>query len=254
MDLISFLLGKLTETLASPVFFTWLLILFGLVAQWRGRHRLAIGLNTAAVAFLWLVSTCFFSGLLVRNLEMRHVPASDLPTADAIVVLAGVTGKPFPPQPVVHMGIGSDRLLYAATLYHQGKAPLVFFSGNGDESAEMAEVMGMMGVPKTAMVLGDTSLQNTYGAARDLKSALQSHHVGRVLLVTSAIRMPRAIAVFTHMGYEVIPAPTDFLTRSRFGLQANLGIFLPNINSLDESSLAFHELIGMLCYKLASWI
>jgi uncharacterized SAM-binding protein YcdF (DUF218 family) len=39
-----------------------------------------------------------------------------------------------------------------------------------------------------------------------------AHQIHRVLLVTSAAAMPRALAVFKREGMDVVPAPTDFLS------------------------------------------
>jgi uncharacterized SAM-binding protein YcdF (DUF218 family) len=79
----------------------------------------------------------------------------------------------------------------------------------------MTEIIEMMGVSRTAIVESDTTLSGTYGGAIAIKDTLASHRVHRILLVTSAIRMPRALAVFRHLGITSIPAPTDFLTHSR---------------------------------------
>jgi DUF218 domain len=87
--------------------------------------------------------------------EFFRVPAlhpRELPHADAIVLLAGVTGKAYPPQPVLHLGARADRLIYAALLYKQNKAPLVIVSGNDAESAGMTQLLEMMGIPRSAML------------------------------------------------------------------------------------------------------
>src|SRR6266851_6298854 len=172
----------------------------------------------------------------------------EIPQVDAIVVLGGGSGRAYPPQPVVHLGAGGDRLVYATALYKEGRAPLVVFSGNRFESAEMEEVMEMMGVPRTAMLEQDAPLQNTYGAARDLKPALISHNVRRVLVVTSAIRMPRALAVFRRLGISAVPAPTDFITRTDPAKQPadSAAAVLPNMGSLGVSTAAIHEFLGLV--------
>jgi uncharacterized SAM-binding protein YcdF (DUF218 family) len=245
--------GEALNVILSPVLIAWVLMAISLFAQCRHRFRFAIVTNSAALAILWFTGTATISNALVRSLEMQNIP-KEIPQADAIVVLAGVTQRPFPPQPVVHLERGADRLVYAAMLYKTGKAPLVIFSGNRTESAEMAEVMAMMAVPRAAMVEENTSFTDTYGAARDLKHTFDSHNVHTILIVTSAIRMPRALAVFRHLGIRAIPAPTDFATSAGSHRHDILAAILPNISSLDGSAAAFHELFGLLGYRLASWI
>ena len=240
----------------SPLMATWLLIAISLFAQLSKRSRIAMAANLIAVAIIWVTGTSIVSNDLARTFEMQNLPSGEIPQVDAIVVLGGVTGRAYPPQPVVHLGPGGDRLLYATALYKEGRARLVVFSGNRFESAEMAEVMEMMGVPRTAMLEQDTRLQNTYGAARDLKLALISHKVRRVLVVTSAIRMPRALAVFRRLGISAIPAPTDFITRTDPAKQPAdfAAAVLPNMGSLGVSTAAIHEFLGLVVYRLAGWI
>jgi uncharacterized SAM-binding protein YcdF (DUF218 family) len=212
-----------------------------LLAQIRELSRLALASNLIAVAILWFAGTSIFTEVLVLKLELRNVPSAQIPYGDAIVVLGGVTGKAYSPQPVPHLKQGSDRLVYAASLYKAGKAPLVIFSANGSESADMAEVMELMGVPRAAMVEEDGRLRDTYGTARDLNETLVSRHVHKILLVTSAIRMPRAVAVFQHFGLDVVPAPTDFLTASAEATSQPLNLLcavIPNLGDLDAFTAA----------------
>ena len=74
----------------------------------------------------------------------------------------------------------------------------------------------------------------------------------RVLLVTSALHMPRSVATFRTVGIEVTPAPTDFkVVRDPGGSRAKR--WLPNAEALHESTLAIHEYVGQLAYWLRGW-
>ena len=247
-------LERLLNVLLSPLLLAWLLIITSLAAQLRNNHRTAIATTIGAAAILWLAGNTLIGYMLVRTLEMQNVPSGELPRADAIVVLAGVTGKAYSPQPVPHLGPGADRLVYAAMLYKENKAPLVIFSGNRAESADMAQVMEMMGIPRKAMLGENASLQNTYGGARDLKPTLVSHNVRKVLLVTSAIRMPRALAVFRSLGIESIPAPTDFTTRKMPAAAFNFVWTMVPVGDCGHWSAAIHEIVGLIGYRLTGWI
>ncbi len=250
-------LEHIINLMITPLMVSWLMMVISLLAQFRKRSRVALVSNFVAVLILWFAGTGIVSSTAARTLELRYPGLQEMSHADAIVVLAGVTRKAYPPQPVVHLGSGSDRLVYATELYKKGKAPLIAFSGDQNESAEMAEVMEMMGVPRESMLEEDTHLQNTFGAALDMKQALLSHNVHTILLVTSAIRMPRAMAVFGRLGFHPIPAPTDFITRTSSGSSDMVelaGEVLPNMGSLGVSTAALHELWGLLGYRLAGWI
>ena len=73
-----------------------------------------------------------------------------------------------------------------------------------------------------------------------------------VLLVTSAIHMPRSVAVFRGVGMNVIPSPTDI---SILDLR-NDGLFnwLPSVGALGSTSRAVHEYIGLVVYWMRGWL
>jgi len=264
----AFFLSKFLPTLFFPLGMACLFIAVSLIAQVRNRSRIAIAANLAALAILCLMGNRAVTGLLARPLETRDIPAGPPPQADAIVVLGGVTGPAVPPQPTVHLRGGADRLTYAAELYRTHKAALVVLSGGGmpwnegspPESAQMAEIMQMLGVPRSA-ILEESASRNSHENATYTSRLLLAHNLHRVLLVTSAMTMPRALAAFRHQGIDAIAAPTDFATStgedSRSGvseLEVDALNLLPNPHSLDESSAALHEYIGLALYRLAGWI
>ena len=264
----TFFLSKFLPALFLPLGMACLFIAVSLVAQVRKRSQMAILANLAALAVLCLMGNRTVSHLLVRPLEARDIPTGPLPQADAIVVLGGVTAPALPPQPTVHLTGGADRLTYSAALYRDHKAPLVILSGgrmpwnNGlpPESAQMAEIMQMLGVPSSA-ILEESASRNSHENAAYTSHLLLSRNLHRVLLVTSALTMPRALAAFRHEGIDAIAAPTDFTPGlnedSKNGvseLEVIALSLLPNPHNLDESGAALHEYLGLAIYRLAGWI
>jgi uncharacterized SAM-binding protein YcdF (DUF218 family) len=245
-----------------------LFILASLIAQIRNRSRIAIAANLAALAVLCLKGNAAISRLLVRPLETRDIPSGPLPQADAIGVLGAVTGPALPPQPTVHLMDGADRLTYGTELYRTHKAPLVVLSGGGrpwdkglpPESDQMTEIMQMLGVPSSA-ILEESASRNSHENAAYTSRVLLAHHLHGILLVTSAMTMPRALAAFRHQGIDGIAAPTDFtpgLGEDSKGalseLEEDALELLPSPGSLDESSAVLHEYIGLILCQLAGWI
>lgn len=264
----AFFLSKFLPVLLFPLGMACLFIAVSLIAQIRKRSRIAIAANLAALAVLCLMGNRAVSHLLMRPLETRDIPSGPLPQADAIVVLGGVTMPAVPPQTTVHLTGGADRLTYAAELYRARKAPLVILSGGSrpwnkglpPESAQMAEIMQMLGVPSSA-ILEESASRNTHENAAYTSRLLLAHNLRKVLLVTSAMTMPRALAAFQHQGIDAIAAPTDFTPSlsedSRGGgseLEVDALNLLPNLGSLGDSSAALHEYIGLALYRLAGWI
>jgi uncharacterized SAM-binding protein YcdF (DUF218 family) len=261
-----FYLSKFLPLFIYPVGASCLFLVLSIIALIRDRLRIAIAGNIAALAILALMGNPIISSFLVRSLEMAHVPAGPLPQAEAIVLLGGVAGPAFPPQPTVHL-YEADRLVYAAELYSQHKAPLIVVDGtksNWDktvpsESELMVQVLKKLGVPGSA-ILQESLSRNTHDGGLNVRQVLLDHDIHKVLLITSALHMPRALAVFKHEGIDAIPAPTDFdnsvaLPRSTLKILKDTALdLLPNAESLEQSSRALKEYVGLIAYRIAGWI
>jgi uncharacterized SAM-binding protein YcdF (DUF218 family) len=129
--------------------------------------------------------------------------------------------------------------------------------GGPSESQDMASLAEVMGVPKSA-ILQDTNFLNTHQNAVEVGKILESQGIkGPVLLVTSAMHTPRSLLVFQRQGIKVIAAPTDFLVTENLvensSWQANLLNLLPNAYSLQQSTKALKEYIGLVVYRLRGW-
>lgn len=216
---------------------------------------------------LLVASNSWVANSLVRSLEWQQLPPKALPRADAIVILGGATKSAFPPRPAVDLSESGDRVLYGAQLYREGKAPLIIASGGRidwrgggpSESADMAAILKTIGVPSTA-ILQDSSSLNTYQNAVNVKKIMNERGIRRVLLVTSAMHMPRSLRIFQRQGIEAIPAPTDFLVSEQdvkepnSSLQATVLSLAPDTDRLEKTTLALKEYIGMVVYRLRGWL
>jgi len=76
---------------------------------------------------------------------------------------------------------------------------------------------------------------------------LTTKNIKTVFLVTSANHMPRSVWCFEQQGFNVIPAPTDYLTTQK---TYDLRSFLPRWNVLSDSGTALHEYLGYIWYKI----
>jgi uncharacterized SAM-binding protein YcdF (DUF218 family) len=220
-----------------------------------------------ALIVLLLGSNSWVANSLVRSLEWQHIPVGKLPTADAIVLLGGATKSAFPPRPAVDLSEEGDRVLYAAQLYREGKAPVVIASGGRidwrggglAESSDMADILVNLGVPNSA-ILQDSKSLNTYQNAVNVRQIMQERGIRRVLLVTSAMHMPRSLRIFQRQGIEAIPAPTDFLITQQeinepsSSPQATLLNLVPDADRLQNTTRALKEYIGTVVYHLRGWL
>ncbi|WP_427162639.1 YdcF family protein [Aliinostoc sp. HNIBRCY26] len=229
--------------------------------------------RVAAIAISWslilllLCGNAWVSKYLVRSLEWQNIPSVQLPTAEAIVVLGGATKSAFPPRPTVDLSEQGDRVIYAAQLYRQKKAPLIILSGGridwrgsgSSESADMVTLLTSIGIPGEALIQEPDSL-NTYQNAVNVKKILESRGIRQILLVTSALHMPRSLKIFQRQGIDAIPAPTDFLV-SQGELQelasspkAAILNLLPDTNNLHQFTNALKEYVGSFVYWLRGWL
>jgi uncharacterized SAM-binding protein YcdF (DUF218 family) len=74
----------------------------------------------------------------------------------------------------------------------------------------------------------------------------------RITLVTQAFHMRRSVLLFRAAGFEVLPAPTDFvesLDIESSGL-SDLLQFMPNVNAFHDMTRVIHEVLG--CF--VSWV
>jgi uncharacterized SAM-binding protein YcdF (DUF218 family) len=114
----------------------------------------------------------------------------------------------------------------------------------------MAAFLVDLGVPRGAMLLESQSLTTHENALRT-REVMQANGIHRVLLVTSALHMRRAMAAFAAVGIDATPAPTDFeVVPPR---QMTVLDWLPDAGALEGSTRAIKEYIGYWVYRLRGW-
>ncbi len=208
---------------------------------------------TLALLGLWVFSTPWAARGLLGTLEPAPADPLQAPPAQAIVVLGG--GKySAPPEYGGTDTVDSAtlvRLRYAAHLYRLTGKPILVSGGNPDGSP-ISEAQAMKATLenefKTPVMWTEGNSANTLENARASFDVLKAQGITRVYLVTHAWHMPRSQYVFAEAGFSVVPAPTAFSTIYRFTLLD----CLPHAGALRLSSQFFHEVIGLVWYRLKS--
>ena len=259
-------LSKLLPLFIYPLGFTSLMLVIALFSFWKRPRLAAIAIFIALLAIL-LPSNPWVANGLVRSLESQYVPTT-IPIADAIVVLGGAVKPQVAPRPWIDVTEAGDRPIYGAQLYLQGKAPLVILSGgridwqggNGSsEAADMAKLVEALGVP-TNIILQDPTSLTTRENAVNVKKIMQDRGIQKILLVTSAIHMPRSMAIFKKLGVEAIATPTDFLVSNQElkelqgTPQAAILNLFPDSGNMDRFTRALKEYLGLIIYRLRGWV
>ncbi len=231
------------------------LVLLGCLGWWLARRFRFAG-NTiiiTSIALLLALSTGAGSRLLVAPLENRSLPVPNpkMVDAKAIVILGG--GRSFAAPEDDNRDQPSAqtlaRLRHGARLYRMTGLPILVSGGAPDRGGESEAAVMARALREDFHIpvrwIEGTS-ENTAQNATHAATILREAGIDRVLLVTDAMHMSRAMQIFSKTSLMVVPAPTDF--RSRKPL--SVADFIPSAGGLQTSHYALHEWIGLVWYRL----
>jgi uncharacterized SAM-binding protein YcdF (DUF218 family) len=259
-------ISKLLPLFIYPLGLVCLLMLFALWLCYRRSRKAYIPILLALI-ILAIAGNVQVGNRLIVSLERQYLPLVEPPQADAIVILGGATRNHEPPRIMPDLSDRGDRLVYGAKLYQEGAAPKIiltggridWYGGDSSEAESMATILELFDIPRDDMILESRSL-NTHDNAIFTKEILEQEQFKKILLVTSAAHMPRSLAIFRRAKIDAIPAPADFmvsdrnLIESRYSKQSRILSLIPTAESLDFTTQALREYIGMFIYRLRGWL
>lgn len=252
-------LSSFLTNLVVPLnlFVALLLIATLLFIARRRKTSIFIAIMALSWTVFWsLPASSLWAGGRLEQLYPHALP-SDLPPAEAIVVLGGSTAngrtnwfEPYDSASAI------ARVDNAALLYKAHRAPVIVVSGAAldggiSEAQMMANALKQQGIPDNALILESasyTTYENGVLTIRELKQ----RNIKRILLVTSALHMPRSMAVFRKLGITVIPAPSapQIVVPS----DPQFSFWQPNLRVLSASRSIVKEYVGLLVYWVRGWI
>ena len=218
----------------------------------------------SSIIFLVVFSNGVFSNTLWRLLEYpwKRLDYSLVDSSDGIVVLSGGGIKLPPINKKIIEWNDPDRFFAGIDLYKANKSNRLIFTGGinplisglpPEGDIYIREALSM-GIPKKDLFT-TYPVSNTLQEARAIKKLLNDEipvSQKKVILVTSAFHMNRAKRVFEREGITVLPYPVDFSSNKIFSPSLrNPLMWVPNSSSLDRSTSAIREIIGMVIYR--SW-
>ncbi len=200
-----------------PLGICFILIAAGLLA----RRRWIAG---AGLFVLYAFSTHFVANRLASSLEKQtpSVSIRECPIANAIVPLGG----------------DDYRLERAVDLLQADRAPLLIVTRDEERLLALDR-----GVPSSKIVVTGAA-RNTGAEAAEVSRIARSLGIRRILLVTSALHMPRASNLFTREGLDVI----GFASNYEECWDCNP--WMPSAQALAVSEEALHEIAGSLFNRL----
>jgi uncharacterized SAM-binding protein YcdF (DUF218 family) len=118
------------------------------------------------------------------------------------------------------------------------------------EAVAMLVFLEDLGVAPDHVLLEGRS-GTTRGNALETRELLRQRGIKRVLLVTSALHMRRAVTAFRAVGIDVVPVATDHEVVVRASTPALE--YIPDAGALEGGSRAFKEYLGLFVYWLRGW-
>jgi uncharacterized SAM-binding protein YcdF (DUF218 family) len=249
-------------SLLDPYRLLLLLLGAGLAILWRRRCVAARRLLPATLCYAALVvlSTPALAHLSLGTLEWRYPPTESRPDdAEAIVVLGGGMDPPDAVRLRAELGEESlYRCLHAAAVYRRGKpCPVVVCGGRivpGPSTPPLALVMREflrdLGVDDRDIIVEDRS-RSTHENAVECRDRLRERGIGKVVLVTDAIHMFRALRSFRKQAIQAVPSACHHRATE---FEWTIGSFLPRAGAVLNHQRAFHEWIGSAWYCLKGYL
>lgn len=249
-------LRTISEYLLPPSGFIILLavgLFFWLI---RLRKTAAFCILLASV-LLYFFSTPFMAHKLLDSLQYQHDVLKEVPEdVQAIVVLSGgrvPIAREFSNLDIVN-AVTLERLRYASRLSKVYQLPILVAGGsvNDERQSEAALMKKVLETDFGVEVKWlEEKSKTTFENARFTKKLLTENSISKVILVTHAYHMSRAMWCFEDVGLTPIPAPTVFYKRN--SSVPEMQQYIPNAEALNQSRKAVHEYIGKLWYQYVGY-
>lgn len=242
------------ELILNPFFI--LLVLFTIALFWlctgRNSRRARVAVVTLFCCLL-LLSTGWLPLRLIRQLEQQYASAAIINSNMHWVVVFGgghlerndlPANETLSPESI-------KRLLEGVRLYKELPHAKLLLSGGGYSATDLSDAERMavlarsFSIPDSDIVLETASI-NTVDEAREIKPFLQQEPF---YLVTSAVHMPRAMALCVKQGLHPVAAPVDYLVYPNIVIHW-YNTYLPHHKNVQNFSVAWHEILGHMWERL----
>ena len=250
-----FLAAKILDFATQPPAWAMLLLCAGLVLMHRWL-RLGKGLCQAALVVLVLSGWQVPADFLLRQLENQSPPPSaslDLHQYEGVVLLGGALEDSDlwqVPGRIALKSSGERMIVPVALMQRNPKLKLLFTGGEGNWSkdrlteADRAKIFfDLLGVDANR-VLYEAASTTTYENAV-LSAKVPGVDISKPwLLLTTAMHMPRSLAVFRKAGWNVTPYSVDYRTAelthwTSYSLRSGA----------EKWHYALHEIVGYWMYR-----
>lgn len=242
-------LHKILALVFSPLFLVIVIIIIG--SCLKSRKTILIGVIILIFFSLPVVSIKLVD--FIEN-DYSYSDVSDIKNADAIVVLGGMVHPIKKNDKIIYeFGDEVDRIIAGINLYKEKKASsLILTRGKVPWSIGLSEGEVLKNFAIASGVLGEdiiltNNVQNTEQEAKEIAKILKRKN--KIILITSAYHMPRAIKIFNSFDIQTFPFPVDFKNSAT---KMNILHFIPTAGSFYKTNFVVREVIGRIYYNLKS--
>ena len=244
------------SSLFAPLTIFWLLITTGFLLILLKKKKCFCIFIAIALFWLALISFAPVPNLLCKLLEQSYPPLTNvgyLSNSVGIHILVLGCGHTYDTALPANNQLSNNalgRLVEGIRLQRLLPGSLLITSGwQGGEFLPNAMVLKnaafSLGVPSET-VLTSIKPHNTEEEALCYLSLFGKSH--KLVLVTDAIHMSRAMLLFRRVGLNPIAAPTNHLIKKSFN-QKTVN-FLPSSDNIAKMEYVMHEYIGIIWAKL----
>ena len=252
-----YFLSKVLSFLLMPSGILLMLLVYAVYAKNRAKSKKII-LLSIALFYIFTNPICVNELLLCWEYPAQDITKTP-PCEVGIVLTGGIINDEKQPASNVFLGKSADRMAQALQLYQLKKIKKILISGGSNsilgtsvtqESDQMARFLLLSGV-KSEDILLESNSRNTHENAINCSKILKKHFLNqKYILISSSTHLPRAIACFKKVGLDIYPVGSVYFSHQREFLPNYL---FPHEEYLYYSQIVFHEIFGMITYKLLGY-
>ncbi len=250
-----YLLSKTISVLAMPLTWVFAILIWALRAKSLSKIKKRL---LAGVVLLYLCSCPLLVNNLMSVWELPNKEISELKEQfDVCVVLTGMLYAGVPSDRP-YFQTAADRIIAPLYLLKSGKIKHIIISGGFpahlnsiSEAVKLKELLLTAGVADSLVTVEPNSLNTNENAKFTAQVLKEKFATSRVLLITSAFHLRRAMGCFRAQGIEVEPFATDF--KSLRGQVYPAMALWPSEGAFQNFYVLVHEVVGYVTYFIVGY-
>ena len=245
MDL--FLLKKIISAAIMPINVVIILLIFSLF-YFRKRPNTSLKYLVSAFLLLFMSSMPIVSDTFMVSIEDNYEPFTLSSKPIDYIIVLGSWHTPNAALPVTSQlnKEALQRLVEVLRIYRLHPEARIITSGHHNRDVvsnaeKMKQSLILLGVPEQKIIT-ENFPKDTEEEAELISPRVQG---SRVILITNASHMPRAMKYFQAQGIQPIAAPTGYWVKDIDKIKG-WPYYLPNSKKLQQTTIAWHESLGRL--------